>query len=135
MSVAPSVTRSPAVTSAPESRPTAAPGQGVRPGRSNARRLRILSIFVIVYLLLALVWWSMLLSTLNEDAFEAKRALLELTLVGTGRIEQPAELIEQPEYITLERAYRRQGYMIVGEAFFLMISLAGGIYPRQPRLP
>ena len=128
MSVAPSLDRSPAVTGPRAVKPADLPGAPLRPPRSKGSRLRLLSVFIIVYMLGALVWWSMLLDTKNQDAFEAKRALLELTLLGTGRIGDAAELLEQPEYISLEQAYRRQGYMILGEAFFLMISLAGGIY-------
>ena len=130
MSVAPPAERSPRVTATLAERPraVAAPEQAVRAGSSKAGQLRWISVAVIGYLLIALVWWSVLLYTKNQDAFEAKRALLELTMVGSGRIETPAELTSVPEYVTLERAYRRQGYMIIGEALVLMISLAGGIY-------
>ena len=128
MSVAPTLAPRPETERARTDRPTAAPAPAVRPGGPNANRLRLLSVAVIGYLLLALVWWSVLLYTKNEDAFEAKRALLELTMVGAGRIETPAQLTAQPEYLTLERAYRRQGYMVIGEALVLMFSLAGGIY-------
>ena len=108
--------------------PATPPAPSVRPPRSNINRLRYLSIAVIGYLLIALVWWSVLLYTKNFDAFEAKATVLELGLVAEGRIDDPAQLSTQPEFVQLERAYRRQGYMIIGEALVLMVSLAGGIY-------
>ena len=129
MSVAPVTASATPVAEAP--RPAgsaAAPRAAVRPPRSNIHRLRYLSIAVIGYLLIALVWWSVLLYTKNFDAFEAKATVLELGLVAEGRIAEPADLLTQPEFVALERDYRRQGYMIIGEALVLMISLAGGIY-------
>ena len=127
MSLAPAP--APPVAEAPRAPATgAAAVAAARPPRSNINRLRYLSIAVIGYLLIALVWWSVLLYTKNVDAFEAKAAVLELGLVAEGRIAEPAELLTQPEYLTLARAYRRQGYMIIGEALVLMVSLAGGIY-------
>lgn len=128
MPVAPTIARPSASAKPPTARAPRDSPRVIRAGRSAASRLRLFSIAVIGYMLVALVWWSVLLYTKNQDAFEAKRALLELTLVGSGRVVEPTAVRTRPEYISLARSYRRQGYMIIGEAIVLMVSLAGGIY-------
>ncbi len=90
--------------------------------------LRRITLGIIVYLILALAWWSILLYTKNQDAFEAKSALLELGLVAEGRIKDRSELLTQAEYISLEADYRSQGNMIIGEAIVLVLSLVAAIY-------
>ncbi len=99
-----------------------------RPRFSQFNKLRYLSIGIIAYLLIALLWWSVLLYTKNADAFEAKAALLEIGLVAEGRITGREQLAQQTEYATLKEQYDRQALMVLGEALVLMVSLAGGIY-------
>ncbi len=120
-----------APTAAPAPADAGAPVASPRrpaPRVSRFNKLRYLSIAIIVYLLFALLWWSLLLYTKNGDAFEAKAALLEIGLVAEGRITDREQLRVQPEYVELKSQYDRQALMILGEALVLMISLAGGIY-------
>ena len=49
-------------------------------------KLRLLSNFVIVFLLLAFGWWSILLYTKNKDAFVAKSNYLQIVLAAKGQV-------------------------------------------------
>lgn len=115
-------------TAAAPSRTTHGKAPNPAPMGTRSTRLRYLSIGIILYLLTALIWWSVLLYTKNTDAYQAKRALLSLGLAAEGRIENDAQLAAQPEYVELREQYDRQGFMILGEAILLMVSLAGGVY-------
>jgi len=97
--------------------------------------LRFLSYLVIAYMLLAFGWWSVLLFTKNEDAFLAKSEYLKLVMVAQSRAEHPEEnyphieeFYESAEYKDLASKYKRQEWMIFGEAGVFIISLVLGIY-------
>ena len=92
-------------------------------------RLRLLSNFVILFLLIAFSWWTVLLFTKNRDAFYAKRDLMRIGMVAEGLIEtgnDPA-FEKMPAYEELLKQYRRQEWMIISEAFFFVISLVIGL--------
>jgi signal transduction histidine kinase len=81
---------------------------------------RLLSYVVMIYLLLAFGWWALLLHNKNEEAFEAKKALLEYRQATGGS--QTADLQ------VLEKKYRRQHQMIFGEATMFVVTLLTGIW-------
>jgi len=91
-------------------------------------RLRLLSLVVIAYMMLAFAWWSVLLYTKNRDAFEAKRELLKMGLVAEGLVVSEADFYRHPRYQSLEEQYRRQELMILGEASVFVISLVISIW-------
>ncbi len=93
-------------------------------------RLRLLSNVVILFLLIAFSWWTVLLFTTNRDAFYAKRDLMKIGMVAQGLIGKGNEAAfwEMPAYQKLYREYRRQEWMIVSEATFFVISLVIGVY-------
>lgn len=105
-------------------------------------RLRLLSLLVIAYMLLAFAWWSILLWTNNRDAFNAKVELQRMAMVaeqmakeqGSGRPEQRImeEAIQQyyktDAYLSLSKYYKRREYMIVGEGIVFVISMAIGVW-------
>lgn len=94
-------------------------------------RLRLLSYVVIAYMLMAFAWWSVLLFQKNQEAFDAKKDLLELYLAserqsnGTNS-ERFSYLTQQVE--DLQTANRRQEWMITSEAIVFVIILITGIY-------
>ncbi|MFK7807303.1 MAG: sensor histidine kinase [Saprospiraceae bacterium] len=90
--------------------------------------LRFLSYLVIAYMLLAFGWWSVLLFKKNEDAFLAKAEYLKLVMIAEGRISDVAEFHQTPAYQELATSYKRQEWMIFGEATVFIISLVIGIY-------
>jgi len=91
-------------------------------------KLRVLSYVVIAYMLLAFGWWSILLFQKNEDAFKAKTELLKLVEAAQQNATNIADFEQLPSYISLEKKYTRQRYMIFGEALVFIISLVIGIW-------
>ena len=94
----------------------------------NNTRLRLLSYIVIAYMLMAFTWWSVLLFTKNKDAFFAKRDLLKIGMIAEGLIKNDADFFNSAMYQTLEKRYRRQEWMILGEALVFVFSLIIGIW-------
>lgn len=91
-------------------------------------QLRLLSYGVILYMLMAFAWWSILLFTKNKDAFEAKRDLLKLGLIAQGVVRTDEEFLHHERYQLLATHYHRQEWMIFGEAFVFVISLIIGVW-------
>ncbi len=91
-------------------------------------QLRLLSYSVIVYMLIAFAWWSVLLFTKNRDAFYAKRDLLKIGMIAEGLINSDAEFLQQNRYLELEKQYKKQEYMILSEAVVFVISLVIGVW-------
>lgn len=91
-------------------------------------RLRLLSHVVVAYMLIAFTWWSVLLFTKNQDAFQAKRELMRVGMVAEGLIETEEQFIQTPPYLALKKEYQRQEWMIMGEAVVFVITLIIGIW-------
>ena len=91
-------------------------------------RLRLLSNFVILFVLIAIAWWSILLFTKNRDAFLAKSELNKMGMVAEGRINSDEEFFETAIYRQLETEYKRQEWMILGESIVFVVSLIIGVY-------
>ena len=91
-------------------------------------RTRILSYVVIIYMLLAFSWWSILLYVKNNDAFQAKATYLELIKIGSKQIASEEEFYLSQEYQDLKAKYKRQERMIFGEAMVFILSLMAGIW-------
>ncbi len=91
-------------------------------------QLRILSLVVIVYMLLAFSWWSVLLYTKNQDAFRAKAELLKIGMVAEGVVQSSEEFYQSERYLSLKKQYNRQEWMILGEAVVFIIILLVGMW-------
>jgi signal transduction histidine kinase len=94
----------------------------------TGRRVKILTYLIIGYLLLGLAWWTLLLYTKNKDAYEAKVELLRIGMVAEGKYSGEVEFLAHPKYIDLQKKYRRQEFMIYGEAGLLILSMSIGIW-------
>ena len=90
--------------------------------------LRLLSHFVVVYMLLAFTWWSVLLYTKNKDAFAAKAEFMKLVMIAEHTIHSPEEFVETADYKALAAEYKRQEWMILGEAIVFVFSLVLAIW-------
>jgi two-component system phosphate regulon sensor histidine kinase PhoR len=93
--------------------------------RRATKRLRVFTRVIIFYLILALVWWSILLFSKNKEAFDAHTRLLELKALEEN---STRPITEDPSYIVLYNKYKKQEYMIYGEAAIFILSLGFGIY-------
>ena len=91
-------------------------------------RLQIFTYAVLAYMLLAFVWWSVLLFTKNRDAFRAKVELLKIGMVAEGLISQEVEFYQSARYLSLKKQYDRQERMVIGESMALILSVLAGIY-------
>lgn len=92
------------------------------------KRVRLLTWFIIGYLLLAFAWWSVLLYTKNKDAFEAKAELLRIGMAAENLYGSEALFRRTPQFRALQKKYQRQEYMILGEASLFIASLVIGIW-------
>lgn len=92
------------------------------------KRLRFISYSVIVYMLLAFTWWTVLLFIKNEDSFNSRAAYMKIIMVAEQRVKNQAEFFQTPEYKELQQNYERQKWMVLGEAGVFVISLMIGIW-------
>lgn len=88
----------------------------------------MLSYGVIVYLLMAFAWWSILLFAKNRDAFQAKEEFLKLVVAAEGKTTSEEAFYETARYKELERQYLGQERMILGEGIVFVISLVIGVW-------
>ena len=90
--------------------------------------LRLLSHFVVVYMLLAFTWWSVLLYTKNKDAFDAKSEFMKLVMIAEHKVHNQDEFLKTAEYKALATQYKKQEWMILGEAIVFVFSLVLAIW-------
>ena len=81
----------------------------------NKKSLRILSFLVIGYMLMALLWWAILLHRKNTEVFVLKSDLLKETFKNKAGVTN-VDVTTMPEFQELKSYYERQMYMIFGEA-------------------
>lgn len=91
-------------------------------------RLRLLSYLVILYMLIAFAWWSVLLYQKNRDAYQAKVELLAMGMAAEGKYFSDDHFYHSQSYLDLTKKYKRQEWMIFGEASVFIISLVIGIW-------
>jgi len=90
--------------------------------------LRLLSYAVIIYMLLAFAWWSVLLFVKNKDAFEAKTEYYKIISIAQHESKDLNEYYQSPVYLELATKYKRQEYMILGEGIVFILSLIVGVW-------
>jgi signal transduction histidine kinase len=77
---------------------------------------------------LAFAWWSILLYTKNQDAYQAKVEILRLGAVAEGLYTDESSFKTSNAFKNLEKEYKRQEWMILGEASLFMISIIIGVW-------
>jgi len=92
-------------------------------------RTNWLFILFVAYIVSAGTWWSYLLWVKNEDARQAKQALLYKQLQENGF--DDAEIQQMPAYTELNQRYSRQSLMILGEGAALMLLMLVGLWQIQ----
>ncbi len=90
-------------------------------------RLLIFSYGVIGYMLLAFIWWSVLLHNKNQDAFNAKVELLRIGMVAERMYEDEASFRKTTSFLNLSQSYKRQEMMIIGETIVFAVIMIIGI--------
>ena len=79
-------------------------------------------------MLCAFAWWSALLYIKNKDAFEAKANLMQLLMLGKKEVNSEEEFKLHKNYLDLKYKYKKQEWMILGEASIFISSLIFGIW-------
>jgi len=91
-------------------------------------RLRILSIIVIVYILAAVLWWSVLLFRKNEAYYGAQHQLAVEKALQEGEITQKEAFYQSQSYFILQKRYLKEKQMIIGEGVVFFLTLILGIW-------
>ena len=91
-------------------------------------RLPLVSYFIIAYMLFAFGWWSILLLRKNEAAHDARVEYIALRMAVQQEIDQPADYRLTEDYAENVEQFQRAQRMIMGEALFLILSIAGGLF-------
>lgn len=89
-------------------------------------RLNIFASIVVIYLLLALVWWAILLGKKNHEVYVTKVENIKLYKEKSLGISQ-YDTSNDPEVKELTATYNKQHWMIFGEGLFFGLSLILGI--------
>ncbi|HMR89039.1 MAG TPA: HAMP domain-containing sensor histidine kinase [Saprospiraceae bacterium] len=89
--------------------------------------MRFLSYGVMVYMLMALIWWTVLLLKNNASLYQTK---IELLQESQNRIFEVKDfdIKTTPEYETITSAFERNKKMILGEGMVFGISLILGLW-------
>ncbi|MBK9254672.1 MAG: HAMP domain-containing histidine kinase [Saprospiraceae bacterium] len=90
-------------------------------------KIRLLSNTVIIYMLLALIWWSVLLTRNNQELMEAKISVMQENYNKIYNV-QKFDITTLPEYQALVAKSQRKRTMILGEGMVFGIMLIIGIY-------
>ena len=85
--------------------------------------MKFLSYGVMVYMLLALIWWTVLLSRYNHANYEFQLQLSHRESMDTQTMIQDEQDLE-----SIEQQYERSKYMIIGEGIVFGLSLIIGIW-------
>lgn len=94
---------------------------------NQINRVRIVTFLATAYILIAFIWWTVLLFRKNEDTRQALLETIRLQLKTEGKNINEEELQKTPQYLDLKRLYERQNRMIWSEGSVLFIGLLWGI--------
>ncbi len=92
------------------------------------KQLRILSYTVMVYMLLAFSWWSVLLLKKNKEAFNYKAWYTELQMEKAGKLPIDGDFEKTPDYQLIKEEFDGQRNMIIGEGVVFVITIVVGIW-------
>lgn len=87
----------------------------------KTRNLRVFTLVIAGYMLLALLWWGILLSQQNRSLYETKIELIR-------EKEKNIYSFEERDETMVKTRYERQRKMIIGESIVFVIALLIGIW-------
>lgn len=93
----------------------------------NKRGLRILPTIVTGYMLLALIWWSILLYNSNQEILDLNEVILQHEMNQVYDIKD-YDISKEQSYQSIQQERKRKTFMILGEGLVFGISLLLGIY-------
>lgn len=78
------------------------------------------------YIIIASIWWGILLLRKNKESFEARMDLYKLEQKILASPDKSDIIVPKPNYDQLIQKYSRQNKMIFGETIFFLISIIVG---------
>jgi signal transduction histidine kinase len=88
--------------------------------------MKFLSYGVMVYMLMALIWWTILLSRNNNMLYQKNLALISMAQANDGNL--PAFIPITLSKASVQKEYLRNKYMILGEGLVFGLSLIMGLW-------
>lgn len=89
------------------------------------KRIRFITIFAVFYIMVAFLWWTVLLNRKNHELKVAEKEALYLK---TSPLLGEVAFLETPQYLALKKKHEGQTNMILGEGIFLFLGLLWGMW-------
>jgi two-component system, OmpR family, phosphate regulon sensor histidine kinase PhoR len=81
---------------------------------------------LVIYIFASFIWWSYLLITNNKNIMLQSREILYIKYGNHGL--SPEQVMQTEEYRKLEKQYKNQVFMVIGEGMVFMILLSAAIF-------
>jgi signal transduction histidine kinase len=91
----------------------------------KAKRIRLITFFAVLYIMVAFLWWTVLLNRKNNELNMAEKEALYLSI--TPKLEEPV-FLNTPQYLALKKKHDGQTNMILGEGIVLFLGLLWGMW-------
>jgi signal transduction histidine kinase len=91
----------------------------------KTKRIGFITLFAALYIMVAFLWWTVLLNRKNNELNEAEK---EALFLKTQPRQDEATFLNTPQYLALKKNHDRQTNMILGEGIFLFIGLLWGMW-------
>ena len=86
-------------------------------------KMRCVTFFAMVYIVVAFGWWSILLLRKNEELWQSQLETFKIQEQVDGKLSEST-----PQYLTAKMHHEAQSKMIWGEGLFLFAGLIWGVY-------
>jgi signal transduction histidine kinase len=90
----------------------------------KAKRIRLITIFAVLYIMIAFLWWTVLLNRKNNELNLAEK---EALFLKTTPVLDEATFLNTPQYLALKKKHDAQTKMILGEGIVLFLGLLWGM--------
>lgn len=90
--------------------------------------LRNFSLLIMAYMLLAFAWWAVLLYQRNQALYAAQVELLKKSVLTDPSLSAEKAFFESEAFVSLTDKFKRQKWMIFGEAIVFSITLISGLW-------
>jgi signal transduction histidine kinase len=92
---------------------------------NKLKRIRFITFLAALYIMVAFMWWTVLLNRKNTALSEAETEVLYLKTVPK---QDMTAFLEAPQYLALKKKHERQTNMIIGEGISLILGLLCGLW-------
>jgi signal transduction histidine kinase len=90
----------------------------------KAKRIRLITIFAVLYIMIAFLWWTVLLNRKNNELNIAEN---EVLFLKTKPSVDATTFEQTPQYLALKKKHEGQTKMIWGEGIVLFLGLLWGM--------